>query len=388
MTQDSNYPESRKQVSGQPFRRDNKVLDESIKSHSDRPDLSNKFCHHPFDNFEPSEGGAVGVCCLAWLPQLIGNLNTETMDEIYNSPKAQDIRASILDGSFKYCDHRVCPLIQSGNLKNRDEVVNPRHRDIIDNNNLVMNHPTHINFVYDKSCNLSCPSCRVTKINHVSGEMYESRLKIHNKLIESLFAKDLVDGCTLSITGSGDPFASKIFRDFLMEFDGRKYPNVKIDLQTNGTMLTPKMWDSIYKVHDNLGQIIVSFDAALKSTYEVVRRDGDWDLLVENVKFLGQKRLENKIKILRLDFVVQDLNYQEMPHFVTLAKSFGGIDRVHFAMVVDWGTWDKETFNQRAIWRKGHPDLNSFMVILKSQELKDPIVQMTNLSSYFVEANR
>ena len=39
----------------------NKVLDNSLNT---RPDLSNKFCHHPFDNFEPHADGSVAVCCL------------------------------------------------------------------------------------------------------------------------------------------------------------------------------------------------------------------------------------------------------------------------------------------------------------------------------------
>ena len=364
----------------------NKVLDKSI---NERPDLSNKFCPNPFDNFEPRETGLVGVCCLSWLPYYIGNINDNTVDEVYNSTEAQDIRKSILDGSFKYCDHRVCPYIQNGTLQNKDEVTDQRHRNIIANNQVVINHPTHVNFVHDDSCNLSCPSCRIKKINFSTGEIYEKRLKIHNRLIDSLFAKDLTDGCTLSITGSGDPFASKIFRDFLLEFDGRKYPNVKIDLQTNGVMFTPKMWDSIHKIHDNLNLVMVSFDAAVPDTYDVVRRDGDWDLLVENTKFLGQKRLENKMDMLRLDFVVQDLNYKEMPRFVDLARSFGGIDGIYFSMVTDWSTWDKDTFNQRAVWRMDHPECESFMEVLKSEQLQDRrFIDMSNLSSYFERANQ
>jgi hypothetical protein len=365
----------------------NEALDESI---NERPDLSNKFCHHPFDNFEPRDSGSVGVCCLSWLPYYIGNLNNEDMDKVYNSERAQDIRRSILDGSFDYCDHRVCPLIQNGSLKNKEDVTNPRHRDIIDNNKTVLNHPTHVNFLHDESCNLSCPSCRVKKINYSTGEQYERRLKIHNNLVDSLFSKELEDGCTLSITGSGDPFASKIFRDFLLNFDGTKHPNVYIDLQTNGVMFTPAMWKKINKIHDNLGLIMVSFDAALPSTYSITRRDGNWDRLVQNTKFLAQKRQEGKFKTFRLDFVVQDLNYKEMPMFATLAKSFGPlIDTVCFSMVTDWGTWDNDTFKQRAVWRKDHPEFGSFMDVLRSPELQDSnFIDMSNLHAYFVEANK
>jgi hypothetical protein len=93
---------------------------------------------------------------------------------------------------------------------------------------------------------------------------------------------------------------------------------------------------------------------------------------------------------LRLDFVVQDLNYKEMPMFATLARSFGPlVDKICFSMVTDWGTWDKATFNQRAVWRKDHPEFDSFMDVLRSPELQDSdFIDMSNLHSYFVEANK
>ena len=173
----------------------------------------------------------------------------------------------------------------------------------------------------------------------------------------------------------------------MLEFDGAQYPNVKIDLQTNGVMFTPKMWRNLHKIHKNIRVVMISFDAALPSTYNITRRDGDWDLLVENVKFLGIKRSEGFMEHLRLDFVVQDINYKEMPQFVTLGKSFGGVDNVSFSMVTNWGTWSDEIFDQRAIWRRDHPEFDSFMQVLCSEELQDAdFVDMSNLHSYLQEA--
>ena len=362
----------------------NKILDDSINN---KIDLSNKFCEHPFDNFEPHSDGSVATCCMSWLPYLIGNINDQSPDSIYNSQKAQDIRRSILDGSFKYCDHRVCPRIQNRSLPNKDEITNERHRDIIDNNKVIMDYPIKINCLYDPSCNLSCPSCRVEKISFIKGEQYEYRLKIHNNLINFILKKDLVDGCTFNITGSGDPCGAKIFRDFLLNFDGDKHPEITIDLQTNGVMLTPKMWNSIHRIHKNIGLIMVSFDAALPSTYSKVRKGGDWEILINNIKNLCQQRPEY-IKRLRLDFVVQDSNYKEMPKFVTLGKSFGCVDMVCFSMITNW-VWTDEAFKEKAIWHKDHPDFEDFMSVLRSEELKDQnFVDMSNLHSYYLEANK
>ena len=359
----------------------NKVLDNSLNT---RPDLSNKFCHHPFDNFEPRADGSVAVCCLTWLPYLIGNLQHNTMDEIYNSQKAQDIRASILDGSFKYCDHRVCPHIQNNSLLNKDQVQYSRHRDIIDNHKVVMNHPTHINCVYDGSCNLSCPSCRVKKINYTSGEQYETRLMIHDKLMDSLLEKDLVDGCAINITGSGDPFASKIFRDFLLEFDGAQYPNVKIDLQTNGVMFTEKMWRSMHKCHNNIGEVLVSIDAGTKETYDIVRVGGNWDLLMKNIQMLSNLRLEGKIKVtLTLDFVVQKHNYKEMPLAIELANSLEGVDKMKFSLVTDWGTWKRDVFEDHAVWMENNPLHEDFVNSFNNEIFSGNKVDLGNVYHYY-----
>ena len=56
-------------------------------------------------------------------------------------------------------------------------------------------------------------------------------------------------------------------------------------------------------------------------------------------------------------------------------------------MVTNWGTWSDEIFDQRAIWRRDHPEFASFMQILCSEELQDAdFVDMSNLHSYLQEA--
>ena len=93
------------------------------------------------------------------------------------------------------------------------------------------------------------------------------------------------------VTGSGDPFASKIFRDMLYNIDGSKFPNLAISMQTNGVMYTPKMWEKLYKIHSNLRDCRISFDAGTKDTYEnKTRLNGDWDLLLDNCAFLDKQR--------------------------------------------------------------------------------------------------
>ena len=122
---------------------------------------------------------------------------------------------------------------------------------------------------------------------------------------------------SLYITGTGDPFVAVAFRDFLRNFDKSKWPSLKkIHLHTNATRWTPKMWESMSKIHKYVKSCEISIDAATKDTYEnKTRIGGKWEVLLERLKFI--------IKIPTIQhyvfsFVVQDANYKEMYNFYRL----------------------------------------------------------------------
>ena len=89
---------------------------------------------------------------------------TLDVEAIWNSERAQDFRRSMLDGSFEFCDHTICPIIQNGSLPDRKAVdtgaFGPAAQAILDGKTLTSAGPTFINLACDRSCNLQCPSCR------------------------------------------------------------------------------------------------------------------------------------------------------------------------------------------------------------------------------------
>jgi len=347
--------------------------------------MNDKFCNKPFDNFEIHEDGNVSVCCTMWLPEIIGNINHQSMDDIFNSDIAKDIRRSILDGSFKYCNAELCPHLVTGTLPEREQMQDSRY--LTEEGTF----PLFFNFCNDASCNLSCPSCRLSKKNIFKGHIYNEKKKSNDNIVEYALknAKENPDTTIyMHITGSGDPFASRIYREFLFGFDGREYPNVKINLQTNGVMLTPKYWKMMEKCIGNINSIQVSFDAATPATYSITRRDGDWNTLVNNYNFLAWKRSQKEFDSLRADFVVQDYNYREMPDFAELLLDiWGGTDNLVFQKIVNWGTYSEEEFKQREICNKEHPEYNDFLNILKDDRLRHPKICWGNLAPYYNEAH-
>ena len=345
--------------------------------------LEGRFCPQPFTQFDLYEDGRVYACCNAWLPTPIGNLNHSGVMDIWNSQTSQAIRRSILDGSYKYCDHKVCPAIQSGSLPTLEaSATNPLFRDAIVNGNLeAAEAPGFINLCNDASCNLYCPSCRPERINHPSGKEYEKRQHLQDLLEAELFTQPTERPFVVSVTGSGDPFASAVFRKFLYGLNGHDFPNLTINIQTNGVLLTERSWIRMQNIHDNIQTIIVSYDAATPATYAKTRRGGNWDLLMENTARLGRLRESGELRFLRLDFVVQQANYREMAEFIQLGKKLNA-DRVTFSMVLDWGTWPPAVFREQCIWRQDHPEFEEFLELLRDPVFDDPFVDLGNISEY------
>lgn len=337
-----------------------------------KKDLTGKFCPKPFEYVSIKEDGSVWFCCSSWLPYSIGNLYDNTLEEIWHGERAEIIRQSILDQSFSYCNHAVCGDISDNNLLTIEESFPTKK------------YPTHVIFENDRSCNLSCPSCRTEKIYDHEGEIYERKKQLHNKIINGLFQQPHNELIEIDLTGSGDPFGSKIFRDFLTTFDPTPWPNLVLDLQTNGVMFTPTNWKRIKKWQTKLRGVRLSFDAATSETYNITRRGGDWDTLIKNCYHLNEQ-IKNYPNIYVLtQFVVQDLNYKEMiPYAKLILEEFPNFYSVGFQLVIDWGTWDVETYNKRAVWKPDHPDYQEFLNVLKDPIFKNSKVSMMNVRNVY-----
>jgi sulfatase maturation enzyme AslB (radical SAM superfamily) len=349
--------------------------------------LEGRFCQVPFQEVTLEESGACFTCCSSWLPTPMGNVRSVSLSEMWNGPVMRKIRESIYDGSFRYCRHDRCPKIQNGSLTTlREAEAHPRYGTAVTARATTLEHlPQVVIMVNDRSCNLYCPSCRTERINFREGSNFEEMANIQKRFLATWLESPNDEDFTLSITGSGDPFASRVYRELLYGLDGSLYPNMKIALQTNGVLLTPRNWERMKGIHGNISSILISLDAATPETYAVTRRGGHWKTLIENCRRLGELRTAGEIRLLRYDFVAQKANFREMPAFVKLARELGG-DRAYFSRLVDWGTWPRAEFLKQCVWNDAHALRADFMEVLRDPALRDPFVDLGNLSSLHEEA--
>lgn len=331
------------------------------------------FCPKPFEYAEISSGGNTFVCCPLQLPTVVGNPSEGTFMDVWNSKKAQEIRGSILDGSFSHCIEKTCGELQKRTLPKRDSVTDPYFRDIIDNNRTKLDKgPKTIFMNYDRSCNLACPSCRIDLIT-IKGKSKEEARRVQ----EWATADHLKDAERLHITGSGDALGSHIFHSFLRQFNSQERPQLRISIGTNGLLFTEKTWDRICK--DAIDIVVVSADAASQPTY-TLNRGGDFSVLVENLNFIGRLRSAGELKFFGITFVVQANNFHEMPAFVKLGQAVNA-DTVCFQQLTNWGTFSVEEFQRRTVHRPSHPQHEEFLEVLNDPILGLPFVDLYNLSA-------
>jgi len=337
--------------------------------------LKKYVCTYPFTYLDV-QPTSQWVCCPSWAPT---NLRasykpinfTENLLTNWKSPIAQDIRRSMIDGSYDHCNHKICPSINQltgsdkipHNFITKEEFQNRYEIRSVDDLDKFQNKPKEILFGFDRSCNLRCPSCRPGLVpnDDTDSEQYKIKLFILNQ-IETHFAESATK---LSITGSGDPFYSKIYRDYLINFDSSKYPNLEeIQIITNGILLNQKMFESL-KARPYIKTIEISVDAGTQHTYEnVTRLGGDWKRLLKNIQYLSTQA---SIKKMIFSMVVSQHNYTEMlPFYKIIANIFKNSKiqfRINFRQHVFWkaGALSIQEVKNISIFDRSHPDLLKFI---------------------------
>jgi hypothetical protein len=350
-------------------------------------DLNDYVCGVPFASLEIHEKNRF-LCCASWLKKYLPQ-HTSPKDA-WESSEANEIRESVIDGSFRHCDKSQCPFLHQ--LKNFGEIGNTSvlyHKNRLPKelkSNIesfkkgIVTPPSTIQFSFDRTCNLKCPSCRINLI--VENSKGIERVKKTIDEIETQYGETTK---RLYITGTGDPFVSVGFRDFLKNFDSSKWPSLShIHLHTNATKWDAKMWKSMSKVHKYIKSCEISIDAATKDTYEnKTRIGGDWCQLIENLKFINTiPSLQN----IKTSFVVQQKNYKEMKMFYDLMLSiFGKKVNVFYGKINNWGTFSNEEYITHQIWNELHPEYNDFVNEVNSFL---PINYSFNNLQEFIKSNK
>ena len=344
--------------------------------------LQGKICAAPFQQLDVLER-STHLCCASWLQASAGDLSTTPWGEVWNSDNAQSIRTRIYDGSYRHCNKTACPRIQADTLDRAEDLAatSPVWRErLATRQTVLMAGPERVNLAYDRTCNLSCPSCRSEAFaaDAPTRARYEA---MQNEAILPL----LHGARTVMVTGSGDPFASKNFRRLMEQLTPEAYPDLRFQIMTNAMLLTPREWARFPSLHRRVGLLKVSIDAARGETHERLRRGARWDVMMQNMRFAGELLAEGLISRYELVFTVQDENFREMAEACDLARE-SRASCVWFFRITNWGTFSAEEYRRKAVFLPSHPDHGEFLQMLADPRLNDPMVSLGDIEAFLPTA--
>lgn len=336
--------------------------------------LNSYGCYSISKYFEIHENGDISLCCFSWLPKFFGNILTDSPKQILQNAERFKVLYDMDNGSFTECtDH--CPYINaflSGNHDTTSHIVpltqlrhEKKRRSII------------VNFSYDRSCNLQCPSCRPNLILFKTGQnqkldtLHQSAIEFVNYLIEQ--GNEVV----IKITGSGDAFASPTYWQYLKNLTAKE--TLKLSLHTNGLLMTKDRILELQPIWKNIQQLNISIDAASSETYNIVRKNGSFEKLKENLNDLDQLLSTNEYSFHWLtNFTVQKSNYKEILNFLVWQLSYANVKNVYFSLVEQWGhISDEEYINTYML---DEHELKELHEILQDPMFNDKRVMLGNLS--------
>jgi MoaA/NifB/PqqE/SkfB family radical SAM enzyme len=348
-----------------------------VKTPHRPPNLEGKFCATPFEKIETLVDGTVAPCCSVWTKMRLGRIDSRSAERIWNGTHAQEMRTSILDGSFRYCNKRRCAAIVANTLPDRTAVTTPHLRAIIDQNRVVLDDkPRLIHLAHDYTCNLACPSCRAELAG--TGEDQQSRLEIVER---NFFQPLLMHGheMVVSLSGQGDPWASPHYRS-LLRYLAEHDLNIQLLIATNGLLMTPQRWAQFSGLEKYDCRVDVSIDACTPWVYEVVRRPGRWEKLEPNLRFIAAKRRAGIFREFHLNATIQLDNFHQVGDLVEYAGDLRA-DSMRLYTIQNTGSHLSRDFTRKNVAHPDHPLHLAFLETLRDPRLASPAAHLYDVRS-------
>jgi MoaA/NifB/PqqE/SkfB family radical SAM enzyme len=338
---------------------------------------SKSICNYPWNHLGINANGNIFICeSPSWIPIFVGNiLESDNIYDILNNEKSKKIRQEILEHRYYYCNSSLCNFFKDKDIANNYN-ENIQDADLlplnfVDNDNLYVRQiPTILTFDFDYTCNYKCPSCRTEYKNFNNHHVIRPVNNRISQKIKDLIIDKIQDQYIEIRWCGGELFMSETYLDLLEYIVGKNKQNIEHCIQTNGSLLKAKA-GVLKKMLPFVSVLRISFDAATEETYKKTRVGGNWENLIENVKFTMDLIKENNFKTtVKADFVIQFDNYKEIPQFVKLCHSLG-IKSYNLQKMWNWGTWDTKTFQQKNVYDKSHllyPDVKKYLKIINHSD--------------------
>ncbi|HNQ67641.1 MAG TPA: radical SAM protein [Bacteroidales bacterium] len=315
-----------------------------------RPEFNRSLpiCLAPYKSLRFLPDGNITVCChnnswsLGVFPQM-------SILDAWHSGELIKIRKRISKADFSYGCYECLPAYLNKNFSS----VNPKLYENFETHN---DFPIILDFKIATECNLECVMCSEYSSSSIQKSCNSENLKA------TIFGKDFVNQVSEIIPylkeakfSGGEPFLNNIYYeiwDLLIE----RNPKCKISVQTNGTILNQKI---ITLLESGNFHINVSVDSANPKVYQEIRRNGDYNKLLENLKYFATYSKKKNVLLGITSCNMRD-NVYELPGVLKLANVLNAklwYSDVYFPLV-------------NSLWVLNSFELTRFVDFLESQSFE------------------
>lgn len=321
-----------------------------------------KICQHGLDYIQLIDAkGGVRIC--GWMNECyIGSLLDNTMEEIYHSDLANQVRSPLIDGTYVNCQVDNCPYLANGII---DDI-----RIEIDE---IPKLPKELHLGYEGKCNYNCICCS----SHLNmKETKEQNWEENYAVIEEKVRSVMPYVTTIGANGRGELFCSPRTMQLLSEFKPiRPKEEVSVLLETNGSLFNEKNWKKI----ENLGQYHLSVTITVMSFQEEIYQYLSGTKLplsniISNLHFVKGLREKGIINELELATVLQEPNFREMPEFAARCLEEFGADSVRIRPLMPGGPLEDNIQWFMDVRNPYHPYYSEYKKVMEHPIFKHPKV--------------
>jgi len=167
-------------------------------------------------------------------------------------------------------------------------------------------------------CNYACDMCFLKEKDVISPQ--HMSIDIVDKFISELKTSNYIIN-VLRIFWAGEPTLNPDFSKIIKKLSKQQKINC-ISFDTNASMLDDEKIETILKAAENIPvRMIISVDSFKEETYKIIRKNGNINIVKQNIRSLSEKiRKEHDIEI-ALQFVVHPINKDELADFIRESKA-------------------------------------------------------------------
>lgn len=321
-----------------------------------------KICENALNWFQIyNYQGDVRQCC--WTRDgYIGNLQKNSIEEIYHGEKAEQIRKRLEAGDYSLCDVDACPYL----------AMNEIEKHLIEYDEAPQ-FPTELYLGFERVCNYACTCCTVHKFMQ---EEKKEDLELYYKKIEERIMPILPYVKKISANGCGELFCSKHILNILSNWKPMSNPeDIEVLLESNGSLFDEEHWKQI----ENLGEYNLRVAISVMSFEEPVYQYLSGTKLpitkVENnLKFIRSLREAGIINYFEIATVVQEKNFRSIPKFVQKCIEGYNPDYIRLRPYEPWGAQSPEEVWITDVRNPEHPYYEEYKKVMQHPILNHPLV--------------